>query len=159
MSGTFSTWLESQLLGHAFARIAYAMPAGLWVALYTTMPGAAGGGGELAATGYARVATTFGPPAGTPPSAANVASIQWPAAPVDWGTIVACGIFDSPAAGNFLGGAGLVAASDPTMPGSTPVGRGDAFRIPTGSLIVGFALAASGAMASRMAPIRAEVVR
>ena len=161
MSGTFSTWLETKLLGHAFGGVAYPMPAGLWVGLYNTLPSQAGGGAEVAANGYTRMAVTFGPIAGAPPSMSNAASIQWASALVDWGTIAAAGIFDAQAAGNFLGSAGLVDPANPTVPAPKPITKGDAFRIPTGNLIVGFALPAVPSMRgalSRVFPIGAEVV-
>jgi hypothetical protein len=161
MNGSFSTWLEQQLLAHTFGNVAYPRPAGLFVALYTTMPTQGGGGVECAASGYTRMSTAFGAITGAPPSMSNSGPVQWPAAPSNWGAIVAAGIFDRATAGNFLGSAGLVDPSDLTTPMPKIIGQGDAFRIPAGALVVGFALAATGGVAlsaSALGLIGAEVV-
>jgi hypothetical protein len=161
MSGSFSTWLETQLLGHTFGGVPYAMPAGLYVGLYIALPTQDGGGTEVAVAGYVRMPVTFGPIAGSPPSMSNTAALQWAPAQQDWGTVVAAGIFDALAAGNMLGSAALADPTNPTTPAPKPITQGDIFRIPAANLIVGFALPAPSVPMGTLSRVRlrsAEVV-
>jgi hypothetical protein len=95
-----SDYLETSILNHVLRGVAFASPAGVYVALYTSPPSDAGGGTEVAGNGYVRQAVTFGAPSGGQVS--NSADILFPTATADWGTITSFAIFDAPSAGNML---------------------------------------------------------
>lgn len=96
----FSDYLENAILNH-LRGVAYAVPAGLYVALYSAAPTDAGGGTEVTTTirVAGRVAATLGAASGG--SMANSAA-------VDFGTsagsasVTHFGIFDAASAGNLL---------------------------------------------------------
>jgi hypothetical protein len=138
-NGVFSTWLNTQLVNHAFvATRSYTPAAALFVALFTTPPTADGGGIEVTGDplAYRRLPVTFNPAAGVPPVAENAAEIDWPVANVDWGLVSAAAIFDAVTAGNFLA-YGLMLAPDGITPTSKLVQAGDVFLISMGALTVG----------------------
>jgi hypothetical protein len=138
-NGVFSTWLNTQLVNHAFvASRSYTPAASLFVALFTIPPTADGGGTEVNTDplAYRRLPIVFNPAAGIPPVAENAAEIDWPVATEDWGFISAAAIFDATVAGNFLA-YGLMLAPDGITPTSKLVQAGDVFLITMGSLTVG----------------------
>lgn len=95
-----SDYLETALLNHVLRNSAYTSPTTVYAALYTSAPTDAGGGTEIAAAGYARVAVTFGAPSGGVCSNSGVVTFG----PITGGggTAVAFGIFDASVAGNLL---------------------------------------------------------
>lgn len=116
MAGSFSDFLELELLDHVFGNAAYTTPAtlsfGLWTAaLSDTSTGATAG--EPAGNGYARVgvtnnATNF--PAAAAGAKSNGTAISgWAAVGGNWGTITHMGALDSgtTGAGNLLAWADL----------------------------------------------------
>lgn len=112
MAGSFSDYLELELLDHTFGGADYTRPATLYVGLYTAAPTDAGGGTEVSGGSYARVAVTNNDtnwPAAAAGAKANGTAITFPAATGDWGTVVAFGIFDAAEAGNLLAWADLTA--------------------------------------------------
>lgn len=89
-------------------------PAAVYVGLFTGAPTDAGGGTEVTGGAYARVAVaqadaSWDAPAGIPTATQNAASIQFPQATADWGTVVAMGVFDAATGGNLLAWAPLTA--------------------------------------------------
>lgn len=114
MAGSFSDFLENELLDHVFGNAAYTAPATLYVGLFTAAPTDAGGGTEVGTgtwTNYARVAVTNNAtnfPAAAAGAKSNGTAISFGAAtatgPV---TVVAVGIFDAATAGNLLAWADL----------------------------------------------------
>lgn len=58
----FSTALKNQMLDHFFRGMPQQWNGTLFVALYTSDPGAGDTGVEVAVAGYARASVTFGPP-------------------------------------------------------------------------------------------------
>lgn len=105
MAGSFSDFLELELLDHVFGAAAYTAPVTLYVALYTADPSDAGGGTEVAAVDYARKAVTNNDtnfPAAAAGAKSNGAAITWDAATSAWGTVIAVGIFDAATDGNLL---------------------------------------------------------
>lgn len=109
----FSDYLEDALLKHIFRNTDFARPAILYVALYTAAPSDAGGGTEVSSVGtdYARQGVATGAASGwDAPSVeggggyqtANTGAITFPVAAIDWGIIVAAGLFDALSGGNLL---------------------------------------------------------
>lgn len=114
MAGSFSDFLELELLDHVFGNAAYSAPATLHVALFTAAPSDSGGGTEVSGNAYARVAVTNNAtnfPAASGGSKANGTAITFAqATPSGWGVVVAFGIFDASTSGNLLAWADLTAS-------------------------------------------------
>lgn len=129
MAGSFSDFLENELLDHVFGAAAYTAPATLYVSAFTAAPTDAGGGTEVTGGSYARVsvtnnATNF--PAAAAGAKANGTAITFPTASASWGTVVAIGIHDAASNGNLIAWADLTA--------SKTVDNGDTLQIPIGDL-------------------------
>lgn len=116
MAGSFSDFLELELLDHVFGNAAYTAPAtlsfGLWTATLTDASTGATAG-EPAGSGYDRVdvtnnATNF--PAAAAGAKSNGTAISgWAASGGNWGTITHMASLDggTPGAGNITGWADL----------------------------------------------------
>lgn len=105
MAGSFSDFLELELLDHVFGAASYSAPATLYFALFTAAPSDSGGGTEVSGGSYARVgvtnnATNF--PAASAGAKSNGTAINFGTATANWGTIVAAAVFDASSAGNML---------------------------------------------------------
>lgn len=105
MAGSFSDFLELELLDHVFSAAAYTAPATLYIGLFTATPSDTGGGTEVSGGSYARKdvtnnVTNF--PAASSGAKANGTEITFVTATANWGTVVAFGIFDAVTAGNLL---------------------------------------------------------
>ena len=98
----------------------------IWVALHTADPTDAGSAGEIVGNGYNRVQGTFGAPAGG--SAANTATVEFPAASAAWGEITHVSLWTASSGGTMK-------YSDVAQVPKT-VDSGDVYRIPVGSLVV-----------------------
>lgn len=130
--GSFSDFLELELLDHVFMKGAYTPPTNIHVALCTADPTDAGTGStitEPSGGSYARVST-----AGTDWDAAasgaiaNATVIQFPQATGDWGTITHFALIDAASAGNMIGHG--------TLSVSKTVGSGDTAKFAIGELDV-----------------------
>jgi hypothetical protein len=108
-------------------------PSTWYVALFTVMPSAAGGGTEVSGGSYARVAVTNNStnfPATSGEIKSNGTDITFPTSTAAWGTIVGIGFYDASTGGNlWLFGA---LTNPPTM------ASGDGFRIPAGQFTLSF---------------------
>lgn len=129
MAGSFSDFLENEVLDHVFGAAAYSAPATLYAALFTAAPSDAGGGTECSGGSYARVsitnnATNF--PAAVGGAKSNGTAITFPEATGSWGTVVAFALFDDPSAGNMLAWCDLAA--------SKAVDSGDTVTVAVGDL-------------------------
>lgn len=105
MAGSFSDFLELELLDHVLGNAAYTAPSNLHVALYTATPSDTGGGTEVSGGSYARAAVTNNAtnfPAAAAGAKSNGTEITFVTATANWGTVVAFGIHDDPTAGNLL---------------------------------------------------------
>ena len=75
-----------------------------YLAFFTASPSETGGGKEVSGGSYARKSVSFTVPAtatdGTT-SMKNSATIEFPTASADWGTVVGWGIFDAATGGNL----------------------------------------------------------
>ena len=92
-------------------------PATYYFGLYTVAPTVSGGGTEVTGGSYARVAFTnnssnFPAASGGVKTTGNAAVFPTPTA--DWGSVVACGIFDASTAGTLVGFADVTTQSVPT---------------------------------------------
>lgn len=125
---SFTNYLENQLLGHTFGGTTFTKPATLRLALFTAAPGEAGGGTEVSTTGtgYARQAASFTVTSGNPSTATTSASIEFPTATADYGTVTHVAIFDAATGGNMLAFSALAT--------SKTITTGDIFRITAGNL-------------------------
>lgn len=113
MAGSFSNFLELELLDHVFGNAAYTAPATLYVALFTATPSDTGGGTEVSGGSYARKdvtnnATNF--PAAAAGAKSNGTAITFVTATASWGVVTQFGIFDASTAGNLLAWGDLTAS-------------------------------------------------
>lgn len=117
---TMAKFLQNSLVDFIFRGFAFTPPTDLYFALTTTLPTATTAGTEVSAGGYSRAhvvpgASTFtntqnsgtGPSTGTGGLTENVNSLAFGTASADWGTVVACDVYDAPVGGNRLGWAVL----------------------------------------------------
>lgn len=139
MAGSFSNFLELEVLDHVFGAATYTAPATIYVALYTAAPSDTGGGTEVSTgvwTNYQRApvtnnATNF--PAAAAGAKSNGTAIS---AFYSSGTTAAItgtapvvthlALMDASTAGNQLAWADLTA--------SKTIANGDTFSIPIGDL-------------------------
>ncbi|MHC4276952.1 MAG: phage tail fiber protein [Planctomycetota bacterium] len=124
-----SNFLENELFDHVLRNLAYTGPVTVYVALFTSDPGEAGGGTEVSGGAYARQAVTFTAP--TDGAGDNNADITFPEATASWGTITHAAIFDALTVGNMLLYSPLAA--------SKIIDTGDTFKFKTGDLDASFA--------------------
>jgi len=126
---SFSDYTENLVLNWLLTTNAATRPTAWYVGLFTAAPSDAGGGTEVAGSGYARTATGTMTVAGTATTASNAAAIEFAAASGgNWGTITHAAIMDASTGGNMLAWAPLTTART--------INDGDVFRIPAASLTV-----------------------
>lgn len=101
-----------------------AFDSGKYLALFTAAPSDAGGGTEVAASGYSRQALSVA--AASSRATSNDADITFGPAGADWGTITHVAIFDASTVGNMLWWSSLSA--------SKTVTTGESFKVPSGDL-------------------------
>lgn len=95
-----SHYLDNAVLNHVLRNTALSSPATVYVGLFTVAPTPSTSGTEVSGGSYARVAATFGAPALGVLS--NSAPVAFPTATLNWGTVVAVGVFDALSGGNLL---------------------------------------------------------
>lgn len=97
-------FLEDALLDHILNNTAYASPANVFLALFTTATADDGSGTEVTGGSYARVSVVgnFTLTGGGSGQATNTAQIQFPQATAGWGTVTHFAIFDASTGGNML---------------------------------------------------------
>ena len=126
----FSDYLENELLDHTLKNLAFTSPAAVYVALATASfaDDNSGTANEISTTGtdYARQEATFAAASGG--SASTSATITYPTATANWGTITHFGIYDASTAGKLLYHGALTA--------SKVINNGDTFEIQAGNLTV-----------------------
>ena len=122
---SFSNFLETEILDHVFGAAAYTAPGTMYLALYTSAPGEAGGGTEVSASGtaYARQSVAFTVSGNT---ASNTSAVEYPTATDDFGTVTHVGVMDALTSGNLMAYA--------TLTSSKTIATGDVFRVPAGDL-------------------------
>ncbi len=115
MAGSFSDFLEKELLDHVWSAATYTAPVTLFLALYTVAPTDLGGGTEVPSTfAYARAsstndATEWPAATGTTPTLKQNANaiVFAQASGGSWGTVVAFAFFSLASAGDFIAWADL----------------------------------------------------
>ncbi len=101
MANSWSNYLEAAVLNHVFRNTALTSPTTVYLALFSTAAGEAGGGTELTGNGYARLATAFDAPS---PSnqIINTDTETFTASGGAWLAIVGHSMFDAVTVGNDL---------------------------------------------------------
>jgi len=99
-TAAMTNYLEDELVDHVLRNAAYASPAAVYVALYTSDPGEADAGVEVAGGAYTRIVVTFGAPADG--VSINSVQVDFVTATALWGVITHFQIMDAAAAGNAL---------------------------------------------------------
>lgn len=99
-----SNYLADALLNEVFRNTAFAAPATVYVALYTSDPTRADTGVEVTGGAYARQSVAYDAPVDVTSKRTidNTADIVFPIAAADWGTITHVGIRDALTVGNLL---------------------------------------------------------
>ena len=120
---SFTNFLETEILDHVFAGAAYSAPGTHYLGLFTSAPGETGGGTELSGSAYVRKSVAFTTSGNT---TSNNASIEFPTATGNWGTVTHVGVFDASTSGNLMAYA--------TLSASKTIETGDVFRVPSGDL-------------------------
>lgn len=97
-------YLRTALLNHALGVATFTPPTTVWAGLFAALPStSAGGGTEVSAADYLRVATTWNLAAVG--SISNSLQIRFPASGLtqsSWGAALGLGLFDAPTSGNLL---------------------------------------------------------
>jgi hypothetical protein len=96
--GSLSDYFENKVVAHVFSGVAWTPPVTWYASLFTVAPGEAGGGMEVTAGGYARMAFTC-TTAGS--VASNALSLEFPMSMIDHGSVVAVGVHDLLTGGNL----------------------------------------------------------
>jgi hypothetical protein len=127
--GSFSDFLEDEILDHLFGKGAYSPPT-IHVGLSTADPGDDGSGlAEPSGNGYARVATSPADwNAATDGVMENASDIAFAEATAAWGTVTHFALFDALAGGNMLAHGALTE--------SKTVASGDTAEFAVGDLAV-----------------------
>ena len=126
---SFTNYTEDLVLNWLLTTNSATRPTAWYVGLFTAAPSDAGGGTEVAGSGYARVAIGAMTITGTATAASNDAAIDFAAASGgNWGALTHAAIFDASTAGNMLAWSAL------TTPRT--INDGDVFRIPAAGLTV-----------------------
>lgn len=125
-----SNYLENKILDHVLTATAYTQPS-RYIALFTASPGEAGSfTNEISTSGtaYARQAVTFA--AASSGSSATNATVTFPTATANWGTITHVAVVDSDTegAGNVLFYGAVTT--------SKQIDTGDTFQISSGNLTI-----------------------
>ena len=121
---SFVNSFETTVLQWGLTTDAVTRPTTWYVGLFTSDPTDTGAAGtEVSGGSYARVAVTFSVSGDT---ASNTASIEFPTATANWGTVSHIGVHDAASGGNMLVHGALTS--------SKAIDSGDVFRIPTGDL-------------------------
>lgn len=124
--GSFSNYLEVELLDHVFKTTAYTVPTNIYVALSTADPTDSGGSiAEPSGNNYARtVCNTWD--AAASGATANTGAVTFPTASGSWGTITHFALYDASTSGNMLVHGSLAA--------SKAIGNGDTASFAAGAI-------------------------
>lgn len=121
---SFVNSFETTVLQWSLTTDSVTRPTTWYVGLFTSDPTDTGAAGtEVSGGSYARVAVTFNV---TGDTASNTASVEFPTATANWGTVSHIGVHDAASGGNMLVHGALTS--------SKAIDSGDVFRIPTGDL-------------------------
>lgn len=133
--GSFSDFLENEILDHAFGNAAWSAPATLYIGLSTTTITDAGGNiTQPSGNNYSRVAVTNNAtnfPVASGGSKSNGTEITFPTPSGSWGTVTDFFISDAASGGNTLAYGALSA--------SQTVSAGNIVKFPVGTLTLSLA--------------------
>lgn len=125
----FSNFLENKILDHTLRGVAgaYTAPTTIYVGLFTASPTDTNTGTEVSGGSYARQTITFGSAASNG-SISNTATVTFPTATGNWGTITHIGLFDNSTGGNLMYWGAVTT--------SKSISSGDTFSISIGNLSI-----------------------
>lgn len=125
----FSNYLENKILDHTLrgASGAYTAPTTIYVGLFTASPTDANSGTEVSGGSYARQSITFGTAASSG-AISNTATVTFPTASANWGTITHIGLYDNSTSGNLMYWGAVTV--------SKTITTGDTFSIAIGNLTI-----------------------
>lgn len=125
----FSNFLENKILDHTLrgSSGAYTAPTTIYIGLFTAAPTDANSGTEVSGGSYARQAITFGTAASSG-AISNTATVTFPTATGNWGTITHIGLYDALTTGNLLYHGAVTV--------SKTITTGDTFSIAVGNLTI-----------------------
>lgn len=134
--GSFSDYLEKEILDHILGNSAYSAPATVYIGLWTAALADAHNGsqtGEVSSGSYVRKAvannaTNWPPASGTTATKSNGTTITFVTATAGWGTVTHFAILDAASAGNIIGWGQLTEAKI--------IGNGDTASFEIGDLDV-----------------------
>jgi hypothetical protein len=138
MAGSATVYTERGVLGHTLAITAMPQTTGayLGLCLVTPIPTRSVGGTEVAGGGYTRVLATFALSANPDNMAANAATLEFPVATANWGSIGYFEVWTAATGGTRLYWGPLVDPVDGLTPVARAVNSGDIVRLPAGSVQV-----------------------
>jgi hypothetical protein len=126
-----SNYLENKILDHVLTATSYSQPS-RFLALYTASPGEAGSHtNEVSTSGtaYARQAVTFA--AASSGSSATNATVTFPTATANWGTVTVVAVMDAATSGQVLFYGDVTTAKQ--------IDSGDTFTVTAGNLTISLA--------------------
>lgn len=130
-----SDYLENEVLDHVLGVAAYTPAATLYIGLFTSAGGLETNEAvnqteiSTSSTGYARQAVTFN--AAASGSSDSAATVTFPAATANWGTITHVAVMDAATGGNVLFHGAVTT--------SKTIETGDTFQISAGNLTISLA--------------------
>lgn len=126
-----SDYLENEVLDHVLGNGAYTPASTIYVGLWTADDGLESGTltSEVSGGSYARQSITFD--AATGGSADSAATVTFPAATANWGTITHVALMDAATSGNVLFHGSVTT--------SKTIESGDTFQISAGNLTISLA--------------------
>lgn len=125
----FSNFLENKILDHTLrgSAGAYTAPTTVYIALFTAAPTDANSGTEVTGGSYARQTITFGSAASSG-AISNTATVTFPTATANYGTVTHIGLYDALTTGNLLYHGAVTV--------SKTITTGDTFSIAVGNLTI-----------------------
>lgn len=126
-----SDYLEDALLDHVLGNTTFTQPAALYIGLWTADDGLEAGTltSEVSGGSYARQTVAFDAASGG--STSNTATVTFPTATANWGTITHVAVMDASTAGNVLFHGAVTS--------SKVIETGDTFQISAGNLTINLA--------------------
>lgn len=124
--GSKSNYLENAIINHVLRHTSFTSPSAVYIGLFTTKAGEAGGQVEVSGGSYARQTVTFGAPSNG--STSNTVAVVFPDPTDNWGDIEGWGLFDASTSGNLL----YYADQSPVE----TVNTGNPVQFPIGSIVV-----------------------
>lgn len=126
-----SNYLENKVLDHVLTATAYTQPSTRYLALFTADTGLETNSpsAEISGGSYARQAVTFA--AASSGTSATNATVTFPAATGNWGTITHVAVMDASTSGNVLFWGAVTT--------SKTIETGDTFQVSSGNLTISLA--------------------